>query len=157
MPAIRPSASAEDVATVRRLFVEYAESLSVDLRCFQDFDQELASLPGDYAPPAGALLLAEHEGDVVGCVAMRALEPPGMAELKRLYVRPNGRGLGVGRALTEAVLAIARGAGYESIRLDTLPEMKEAQVLYRRLGFRETLPYRYNPIGGSVYMELSLQ
>ena len=157
MPAIRPSASAEDVATVRRLFVEYAESLSVDLCCFQDFDQELASLPGDYAPPAGALLLAEHEGEVVGCVAMRALEPPGMAELKRLYVRPNGRGLGVGRALTEAVLAIARGAGYESIRLDTLPEMKEAQVLYRRLGFRETLPYRYNPIGGSVYMELALR
>ena len=157
MPAIRPSASAEDVATVRRLFVEYAESLSVNLCCFQDFDQELASLPGDYAPPAGALLLAEHEGEVVGCVAMRALEPPGMAELKRLYVRPNGRGLGVGRALTEAVLAIARGAGYETIRLDTLPEMKEAQVLYRRLGFRETLPYRYNPIGGSVYMELSLQ
>jgi len=157
MPAIRPSASAEDVASARRLFVEYAESLSVNLCCFQDFDQELASLPGDYAPPAGALLLAEHEGEVVGCVAMRALEPPGMAELKRLYVRPNGRGLGVGRALTEAVLAIARGAGYETIRLDTLPEMKEAQVLYRRLGFRETLPYRYNPIGGSVYMELALR
>ena len=157
MPTIRPSASAEDVATARRLFVEYAESLSVNLTCFQDFDQELASLPGEYVPPSGALLLAEHDGEVVGCVAMRPLEPPAVAELKRLYVRPNGRGLGLGRALTEAALAIARGAGYETIRLDTLPEMKDAQALYRRLGFREILPYRHNPIGGSMYMELALR
>ena len=156
MPTIRPSASADDVATVRRLFVEYEDSLGVKL-CFQGFEDELASLPGAYAPPGGALLLAEHEGKVVGCVAVRPLDPPKIAELKRLYVRPEGRGLGAGRALTEAALSFVRAAGYESIRLDTLPEMKEAQGLYRRLGFHETAPYRHNPVEGSIYMELALR
>ena len=156
MLSIRPCVSSLDVAEARRLFVEYAESLNMSL-CFQGFDRELASLPGDYAPPKGALLLAERSGEVVGCVAMRPLEPPGIAELKRLYVRPAGRGLGAGRALTEAVLDLARAAGYDRIRLDTLPGMKSAQALYRTLDFKEIPPYRPDPIEGAFYMERALR
>jgi ribosomal protein S18 acetylase RimI-like enzyme len=155
MFAIRPIASAADLATIRLLFQEYADSLGVDL-CFQDFDTELATLPGAYRPPTGALLLAERDGDAAGCVAMRALEPPAVAELKRLYVRSSARGEGLGFALTEAALDLARQAGYARIRLDTLPTMAAAQTLYRRLGFREIAPYRSNPIPGALYMERDL-
>jgi putative acetyltransferase len=155
MVAIRPIESATDLATVRLLFQEYADSLGVDL-CFQDFATELATLPGAYRPPAGALLLAERDGEVAGCVAMRPLEPPLVAELKRLYVRLTARGSGVGLALTEAALDLARQAGYSRIRLDTLPIMTAAQKLYRRLGFREIAPYRSNPIPGARYMECEL-
>jgi ribosomal protein S18 acetylase RimI-like enzyme len=154
MSAIRPMDSA-DLATVRLLFQEYADSLGVDL-CFQDFETELATLPGAYRPPSGALLLAERGGEAAGCVAMRPLEPPAVAELKRLYVRPYARGAGVGVALTEAALELAREAGYARIRLDTLPTMAAAQALYRRLGFREIAPYRANPIPGALYMECDL-
>ena len=155
MVAIRPIVSPADLATVRLLFQEYADSLGVDL-CFQDFATELATLPGAYRPPSGALLLAERDGEAAGCVAMRPLEPPLVAELKRLYVRSSARGTGVGFALTEAALDLARQAGYARIRLDTLPTMAAAQTLYRRLGFREIAPYRLNPIPGAFYMERDL-
>ena len=156
MFAIRPVDSPADLATARMLFREYADSIGVDL-CFQDFETELATLPGAYRPPRGALLLAEGGGDAAGCVALRPLEPPAVAELKRLYVRPGARGAGLGAALTEAALESARAAGYVRIRLDTLPTMAAAQALYRRLGFHEIAPYRANPIPGALYMECELE
>jgi ribosomal protein S18 acetylase RimI-like enzyme len=152
---IRPPVCPADLAAVRGLFTEYAASLGVDLS-FQDFETELATLPGLYVPPAGALLLAERAGEVIACVGLRPLDPPSVAELKRLYVRPAGRGQGAGRVLTEAILVLARQAGYERVRLDTLPSMREAQALYARLGFREIPPYRHNPVLGTVFMELDL-
>jgi len=155
MVTIRAIASPDDVATARALFYEYAASVSVDL-CFQSFDAELAGLPGAYAPPAGVLLLAESAGRAIGCVALRPFDPPSVAEMKRLYVRPAGRGLGAGKALTEAVLTAARRAGYDRVRLDTLPEMADAQALYRKLGFLTIAPYRHNPEPGTVFMEFTL-
>jgi len=153
---IRPIASPADFTIARTLFEEYGASLGVDL-AFQDFATELATLPGAYVPPTGALLLAELEGEVVGCVALRPLEPPLVAELKRLYVRAAGRGHGLGSALTLAALDQARAAGYRRIRLDTLPGMTQAQALYRQLGFRDIPPYRYNPVPGTRFMELDLE
>jgi len=156
MVTIRPLAGPTDVANAKALFAEYAASLGIDL-AFQAFDAELASLPGAYVPPAGTLLLAEQTGEVVGCVALRSLEPPFVAELKRLYVRPGARGRGAGATLTKAILAWARAAGYERVRLDTLPSMGQAQALYRQLGFREIAAYRHNPVPGTVFMELDLR
>lgn len=153
---IRQCQSAADIVLARTLFTEYATSLGINLG-FQDFATELATLPGSYAPPNGALLLAELASAVVGCVALRFLEAPDVAELKRLYVRPTGRGQGVGLALTEAVLACARRAGYHRVRLDTLLRMTDAQRLYRQLGFYEIPAYRHNPVAGTVYMELQLE
>ncbi len=153
MIAIDQARSAAELALARTLFEEYAASLEVDL-CFQDFATELAELPGAYAAPSGILLLAHEGQQYLGCVALRPLEPPALAELKRLYVRPPGRGRGVGLRLTEAALAHAPTAGYRQVRLDTLATMGEAQALYRKLGFREIAPYRYNPVPGTVYMEL---
>ena len=140
MVAIRPIESATDLATVRLLFQEYADSLGVDL-CFQDFATELATLPGAYRPPSGALLLAERDGEVAGCVAMRPLEPPAVAELKRLYVRPNARGAGLGVALTETALELAREAGYARMRLDTLPTMPPLEP-YGASASARSAPYR---------------
>jgi len=144
--------TAADLTDVRALFEEYAASLPFDLG-FQDFELELAGLPGAYVPPGGALLIAHLDGTAVGCVALRALEP-GTCELKRLYVRPAARGSGAGRALTECALTEARRIGYRRIRLDTLPGMERAQALYLRLGFRDVAPYTENPIAGARFLEL---
>jgi putative acetyltransferase len=144
-----------EIARVRDLFLEYAQSLSFSL-CFQSFEQELKGLPGDYAPPEGRLLLAEYQGELAGCVALHKLEP-GICEMKRLYLSPKFRGKGLGRALGEALISEARTIGYRRMRLDTVePMMRTAVALYRRLGFREVAPYRANPIDGALYMELEL-
>lgn len=152
---LRRAVSAADVAIARSLIEEYARSLGIDL-AFQDFATEVATLPGAYAPPGGVLLLGEVSGVVHGCVALRPLEPPEVAELKRLYVRPVGRGHGLGRALTLAAIEYAWNAGYQRVRLDTLPSMASAQQLYRELGFRDVAPYRHNPIAGTAFLELEL-
>ena len=147
--------SSEQVAQARELFVEYAKSLGVNL-CFQNFEQELAGLPGHYAPPDGRLLLANYEGQLAGCVALHRWEA-GVCEMKRLYLRPSFRGKGLGRAIAEAIIAEARNIGYRCMRLDTIePIMKDAVEMYRKLGFHEIAPYRPNPIAGAMYMELHL-
>jgi ribosomal protein S18 acetylase RimI-like enzyme len=155
MITIEPATIPDDLDTVRRLFQEYGASLAVDL-CFQNFDRELATLPGDYAPPGGALLLARIDGEAAGCVALRAWAP-GVGEMKRLYVPAAWRGRGLGRRLAEAIIAEARSREYGRIRLDTLPNMAEAIALYRSLGFREAPPYRHNPIPGALYFEMDLR
>jgi putative acetyltransferase len=147
--------SPAQVAQARELFLEYAQSLGVDL-CFQNFEQELAGLPGHYAPPEGRLLLAEYDGQLAGCVALHPWEP-GVCEMKRLYLRPSFRGKGLGRVIAEEIIAEARSIGYRSMRLDTIePIMKDAVKMYRKLGFREIAPYRPNPIAGATCMELQL-
>jgi putative acetyltransferase len=147
--------SSSEIAIVRELFVEYAESLGFSL-CFQNFDRELAGLPGDYTPPHGRLLLARSGVASAGCVALHSLEP-GICEIKRLYVRPQFRGTGLGKMLTDTVISEAKSIGYKKARLDTVePKMKNAVGLYRALGFREIAPYRPNPIEGAMYMELEL-
>ena len=152
---IRPAA-AHDIAAVASLFRAYADSLGVDLS-YQGFEAELASLPGAYAPPAGALLLAlSPESDPLGCVAVRKLAEPGACEMKRLYTTLSARGTGLGRALAVAAIAAARQAGYSSLRLDTLPTMTAAQTLYRDLGFEIIPPYYDTPITGTLFMRKSL-
>jgi putative acetyltransferase len=142
---------AEEVVTLLR---EYADSLGFSLD-FQDFDGELERLPEPYARPSGALLLARVDQEPAGCVALRRLDV-NAGELKRLYVRPAHRGLGLGRLLTETAIGVAQELGYPALRLDTIPTMIAAQGLYRALGFREIAPYRHNPIAGVRYLELTL-
>ncbi|MBS0453253.1 MAG: GNAT family N-acetyltransferase [Proteobacteria bacterium] len=167
-----------EIDASRSIFREYADSLDVDL-CFQNFEEELAQLPGDYAEPRGAILLAlidASPGDrggatgqlarsdgrtahVAACCALRPLDAadyPNAAEMKRLYVRPAFRGMGLGRQLTEAILDVARGAGYACVLLDTLDDMEAARTLYEDLGFEEVPPYYHNPIAGSHYLKVDL-
>lgn len=151
---IRQASGAADVEVARALFVEYQKSLGISL-CFQNFDAEVAGLPGAYAPPSGRLLLA-FEGDVsAGCVAIRRIEE-GICELKRLWVRPAFRGTGLGRRLVEVILDEARSVGYRRVRLDTLPSMTAAQALYLSLGFVDIPPYNDHPIEGTRFMEAAI-
>ncbi len=152
--SINPAATPGEIALVRELFLEYARSLGFDL-CFQGFDEELAGLPGSYAPPNGRLLLALSGPVAVGCVAVRPLEPE-ICEMKRLFVRPGHRGQGIGKILVDRIVQEARGIGYRAMRLDAIRTMEAAVRLYASMGFREIPPYRFNPIEGAVYMELSL-
>ena len=147
-------AAPEHIATIRELFLEYQRWLGLDL-CFQNFSAELAALPGDYAPPAGRLLLALADARPAGCIALRKIERD-ICEMKRLYVRPEFQSLKIGRTLVEKIIAEARAAGYSRMRLDTLPVMTRAHSLYAALGFLEIPPYRENPIPGARYLELNL-
>jgi ribosomal protein S18 acetylase RimI-like enzyme len=151
---IAPAASSADMAAIATLFREYGASLGVDLS-FQHFDEELASLPGDYAEPLGTLLLARVGDNHAGCVGLRPLEG-NACEMKRLYVRPEFRGLHLGETLATAIIDAARMRKYARMRLDTLPSMARARRLYTSLGFVEIPPYRFNPIEGTSFMELTL-
>lgn len=152
-------ATPEQLAATRLIFQEYADQLGVDL-CFQNFEAELAGLPGDYAPPQGCLLLALVDGEIAGCCAMRPLETvdyPNACEMKRLYVRRDFRRFGLGRQLADAVLDAARIAGYHSVLLDTLSDMEAARALYQDLGFKDIPPYYHNPVAGAHYLKVDLQ
>lgn len=151
---LRPARSPADIAAVAALFREYADGVGVDLS-FQGFADELAALPGAYAPPAGELLLARGATGaeaMLGCVGLRPLGDAGVCEMKRLYVRPAGRRLGVGNRLVGAIIAAAEARGYAEMRLDSLPSMIAAIALYRRFGFAEIAPYCYNPVRGTLYL-----
>lgn len=150
--------SPDDLAATQQIFTEYATQLGIDL-CFQNFEAELASLPGEYSPPRGALLLALVDGEVAGCGGLRPLDSvdyPNAAEMKRLYVRKAFRRLGLGRQLAEALLDAARMAGYYSVLLDTLDDMESARALYTDLGFADIPPYYHNPLAGSHYLKVDL-
>ncbi len=150
-----PATLPEHTEQARALFLEYQKSLGFNL-CFQSFDEELKNLPGAYAPPSGRLLLARSADHAAGCIALRKLDP-GICEMKRLYVRPDYRGLGLGRMLVERLIAEARAIGYQRMRLDTIASaMQDAIALYRRMGFQEIAPYSSIPIESALWMELRL-
>ena len=154
-PTIAPATSAVDVDTARALIEQYAASLDVDL-CFQDFDREVADLPGAYAPPSGRLLLARgKDGTAAGCVALRRVDAE-TCEMKRLYVADGYRGVGLGRALAERLIGEARAMGYRRMCLDTLPSMNEAAALYESLGFRPIEPYYESPVVGARFLGVDL-
>lgn len=149
-----PAESKEHVELARQLFREYADSLGIGL-CFQDFEKELASLPGDYAPPGGRLYVAFEDERPAGCVGLRKISDD-ICEMKRLYVRPLFRGQGIGRQLVLALVKDARELGYARMCLDTLPSMKRAITLYRAMGFKPIEPYRANPVPGAMFFQLNL-
>ncbi len=152
-------ATPELLEATRQIFREYAEALGVDL-CFQNFDAELAALPGDYAEPGGTLLLAYCDGELAGCGALRPLpeaDEANACEMKRLYVRRAFRRFGLGRLLAEALIDRARSRGYSAMLLDTLDDMETARELYASLGFEEVPPYYYNPIPGAHYLRVGLE
>lgn len=142
------------IDSAKKLFLEYAESLDFEL-CFQNFDNELAGLPGDYSPPEGRLYLALNENKPAGCIALRKFKDS-VCEMKRLYVRPKFRGKNIGKKLVELLIEDAREIGYKKMVLDTVPSMQTAQKLYKSFGFHEIKPYRINPVKGAVFMELRL-
>jgi ribosomal protein S18 acetylase RimI-like enzyme len=153
---ITPVRSADDLAATVMLFRAYASSLDVDLS-YQNFEEEMEAMPGKYAPPAGELLLGRRlDGTPAGCVGLRPLDADGCCEMKRLYVSPEGRGCGLGKALVEAVVTEAERIGYCEMRLDTLPSMTEAIALYRASGFVPTEPYYDTPVIGTMFMRRSL-
>lgn len=154
MVTLRQPQDAADWAEARRLVDEYAASLGIDLS-FQDFQNEIASMPSEYGTPRGLFLLADDGRRFVGCGGFRPLSKK-VCEMKRLYVSPPGRGLGIGRAIASELIARARDRGYAAMRLDTLPTMQEARRMYSALGFREIDAYRYNPVEGTTFMELTL-
>ena len=161
MILLRRAESASDIDAVRALFLEYTrmpdwEAAFAEYLAQQEFERELAELPGPYAPPAGALLLARVDGRAAGCIALKPLDPPDICEMKRLFVRPAFRALGIGERLARALLDEARAAGYQRMRLDTLPSMTGAQRLYQRLGFRDIPAYCENPVAGARFMECDL-
>jgi ribosomal protein S18 acetylase RimI-like enzyme len=154
---ITPVRTADDLSSAIRMFRAYAASLEVDLS-YQNFKGEIVVMPGRYAPPNGELLLArDFRGAAVGCVGLRPIDPQGCCEMKRLYVSPEGRGVGLGRRLVEAVVREAERIGYREMRLDTLPSMAEAIALYRKCGFERTEPYYATPVVGTVFMRRRLQ
>lgn len=144
----------EDIENIKKIFEEYLISLNFDLK-FQHFDNEIANLPGDYVYPLGCIVMALHLRNLIGCVALRKVKN-NICEMKRLYVKPRYRKLRIGRTLTEAIILEARKLGYQKMRLDTVPSMKQAQCLYESLGFYDIAPYCYNPIPGTRFMELML-
>ncbi len=160
MPLIKilPPRHEADLLQTKEIFLSYAKAINIDLY-FQDFDTELAGLPGDYAPPKGALLLAWVDANLAGCCALRPIDSSdyaNAAEMKRLYVRPEFRGLGLGRQLAETILENARMNGYNSVLLDTLDNMGIARAMYQDLGFREIPPYYHNPLTGVHYLKVDL-
>ena len=156
MLTIIQAETAEHISTARELIMEYATWLEFNL-CFQGFEEEMRSFPGKYAPPAGRLLLALWDGRPAGVIALRALEEPGLCEMKRLYVRSEFRGHGIGRILAERVIGEAAKLGYTRMRLDTIPgKMDRAIEMYRELGFAEIVPYYNTPVGHTLFMELAL-
>ena len=147
-----------DLLQTKEIFLAYAKAINIDL-CFQDFDTELANLPGDYLPPRGALLLAWVDQKLAGCCAMRPIDSSdyaNAAEMKRLFVRPEFRGLGLGRQLAESIIDAARMSGYDSVLLDTLDDMEIARAMYEDLGFKEIPPYYHNPLAGAHYLKVDL-
>lgn len=152
---IRPLQREEELQEVRQLFRDYVAALGVDL-CFQHFEEELADLPGKYGPPGGALLLGLDGKRALGVVALRGLAD-GVCEMKRLFVRPEARGTGLGRRLAQEIISVARALGYTLMRLDTLDTLSSAMRLYEALGFHRIAPYYDNPLAGVVYWELRLK
>lgn len=156
--SLAPAQQPDDLNLIRGIFREYAGTLNVDL-AFQDFEAELGGLPGEYAEPRGALVLARVDGEVAGCCALRPADTadyPNAAEMKRLYVRKPFRGFGLGRLLTEHILDQARLAGYSTVLLDTLDDMEAARALYEDLGFTEIPPYYHNPYAGAHYLKVEI-
>ena len=144
----------EEIEEVRNIFIEYSEFLQVDL-CFQDFEKELKTLHEVYSPPKGCIILAKQNDKMVGCVALKPIGD-NVCEMKRLYVRPEARGEGLGKRLVEELIIFAQKSAYQSMKLDTVAKLKEAIHLYRSLGFIETIPYVYNPLDDVLYFELKL-